>query len=56
MWKKYRSIILFTLAIAGVSFVIHHSREKPTIFLFGDSPVRNGSLGNVAGGLWGWQR
>lgn len=29
-------------------------QEKPTLFLVGDSTVRNGTLGRGDGGLWGW--
>ena len=28
--------------------------DQPTIYLIGDSTVRNGTAGNGAGGLWGW--
>jgi len=28
--------------------------KLPTLFLIGDSTVRNGTAGNGAGGLWGW--
>ncbi|WP_207427048.1 rhamnogalacturonan acetylesterase [Pedobacter sp. SYSU D00535] len=41
------AIILFS------SFVLFKPAEKPTLFLIGDSTVKNGK-GDGAGGLWGW--
>ncbi|UKT64206.1 rhamnogalacturonan acetylesterase [Pedobacter mucosus] len=47
-----------TLAIIGVfiifsSFIILKQKEKPTLFLIGDSTVKNGK-GKGDGSLWGW--
>ncbi|MXV15161.1 rhamnogalacturonan acetylesterase [Hufsiella ginkgonis] len=50
--KKARLIILFLLMITGSAFIAQ--KPKPTLFLIGDSTVRNGTLGNGGGGLWGW--
>lgn len=46
---KYRLLLgLVLLAVASLSFL---PKEKPTVFLIGDSTVDNGSGNN---GLWGW--
>lgn len=34
------------------SFIIY--KPKPTLYLIGDSTVRNGTYGRGDGGLWGW--
>ena len=44
--------LLFILAI-GSSCVIFKPKEKPTLFLIGDSTVKNGK-GKGDGALWGW--
>jgi rhamnogalacturonan acetylesterase len=41
------SMLLFTAGTLG------EKKEKPTLYIIGDSTVKNGS-GNGAGGLWGW--
>ncbi len=46
--------ILFLMIMFG-SFISMNSeaKKKPTVFIIGDSTVKNGQ-GNGAGGLWGW--
>lgn len=47
-----RNYMLFLAAILLSSFIIHE-QKKPTLFVIGDSTVKNGKgLGD--GGLWGW--
>lgn len=52
MTKKYK---LFTLLVLGIfaSCAAAKMTTKPTLFLIGDSTVKNGR-DNGAGGLWGW--
>jgi lysophospholipase L1-like esterase len=52
--NKFKIVVLLLLATISVSFIISKSKSKPTLFLIGDSTVRNGTLGNGGGGLWGW--
>jgi rhamnogalacturonan acetylesterase len=47
---KYLTLILI---ITLSSFLIF-KKENPTVFLIGDSTVRNGTYGRGDGGLWGW--
>ena len=52
--NKKRSIFLITAVILFSSFIILHTKDKkPTLFLIGDSTVKNGK-GNGAGNMWGW--
>lgn len=46
---------IFLLVIAlGLFFQSRtDAKQKPTVFIIGDSTVKNGQ-GNGAGGLWGW--
>lgn len=47
-----RNYLLFLAAFLLSSFIIHE-QKKPTLFVIGDSTVKNGKgLGD--GGLWGW--
>jgi rhamnogalacturonan acetylesterase len=43
------------VAIAGIALFswVSHPERKPTVYLVGDSTVKNGS-GRGEGGLWGW--
>lgn len=51
---KYTSkLCLIALATVFVSCVALKPKEKPTLFLIGDSTVKNGQ-GRGGGGLWGW--
>jgi len=46
--------INFFLILFGLIFQISaNAKQKPTVFIIGDSTVKNGQ-GNGAGGLWGW--
>jgi hypothetical protein len=47
-----RYIILST-ALLTLTSVSLEKKPKPTIFIIGDSTVKNGS-GKGDGGLWGW--
>lgn len=49
-------IYLFSLCITVIllsSFILTKPADKPTLFLIGDSTVKNGK-GKGDGGLWGW--
>lgn len=50
---KYLSLILLGAFTIFSSFVILKQKEKPTLFLIGDSTVKNGK-GKGDGSLWGW--
>ena len=50
---KYLSLILLTAFIVFSSCIILKQQAKPTIFLIGDSTVKNGK-GKGDGSLWGW--
>ncbi len=53
MHRSYK--LLLVAAIVGLSsFAIFKPKEKPTLWLIGDSTVRNGTYGRGDGGLWGW--
>ena len=52
--RKYKLSLMVVLIALSCSFVIYYPPSKPNLFLIGDSTVRNGSLGNGGGGLWGW--
>jgi lysophospholipase L1-like esterase len=51
--KKYLSLILITGFTVFSSCIILKQTEKPTLFLIGDSTVKNGK-GKGDGFLWGW--
>ncbi|MEJ6980098.1 rhamnogalacturonan acetylesterase [Pedobacter sp. P351] len=53
MGKFYKSGLL-VLAFFLSSFILLRPKEKPTLFLIGDSTVKNGTYGRGDGGLWGW--
>jgi len=53
MLHKYK-LLLAAAIVALSSFIILKPNPKPTLWLIGDSTVRNGSCGCGAGGLWGW--
>ena len=45
---------ILLIAFIGSIFQINvQAKQKPTVFIIGDSTVKNGQ-GNGAGGLWGW--
>lgn len=48
---RYSILILFVLVLTAGT--LGEKKQKPTIWLIGDSTVKNGS-GKGAGGLWGW--
>lgn len=51
--KRYYKLL--SLAVFAVlSAFIFKPEPKPTLFLIGDSTVKNGSKGQGDGGLWGW--
>ena len=52
MTKKFRFITILALSFLASCAVLKKS-TKPTLFLIGDSTVKNGR-DNGAGGLWGW--
>lgn len=52
--NRYKIYLLLLIISISGAFVMPPFKPKPTIFLIGDSTVRNGTLGNGAGGLWGW--
>jgi len=47
-----RGLVTFAVLLLSSFFVL--KKEKPTLFLIGDSTVRNGTYGRGDGGLWGW--
>ena len=46
------SLILICMFFISAG-IIGEKNGKPTLFIIGDSTVKNGS-GNGGGGLWGW--
>jgi lysophospholipase L1-like esterase len=48
-----RFLILGSVLLILTSASINKTKQKPTIFIIGDSTVKNGS-GKGDGGLWGW--
>ncbi|WP_231425160.1 rhamnogalacturonan acetylesterase [Pedobacter sp. Leaf250] len=50
---KYLNLILLGAFIIFSSFIILKQKQKPTLFLIGDSTVKNGK-GKGDGSLWGW--
>jgi len=53
MKNKYKTVLIAGIAILS-SFAIFKPAPKPTLWLIGDSTVRNGTYGRGDGGLWGW--
>jgi rhamnogalacturonan acetylesterase len=51
MHSKHK-LLLSIAVVALSSFIIF--KPKPTLYLIGDSTVRNGTYGRGDGGLWGW--
>ncbi|WP_207534943.1 rhamnogalacturonan acetylesterase [Desertivirga arenae] len=51
--KQVIKFSLFSAIILFSSFILTRPADKPTLFLIGDSTVRNGH-GKGDGGLWGW--
>lgn len=51
--KKYLSLALIGAFIIFSSCIILKQQDKPTLFLIGDSTVKNGK-GKGDGALWGW--
>lgn len=46
-------ILMIVMMLSAFSFQNIASKPKPTLFIIGDSTVKNGR-GDGAGGLWGW--
>src|SRR5205823_3799499 len=46
-------ILLIALVLFSSFIIIKKDKSKPTLFLIGDSTVKNGQ-GRGDGGLWGW--
>jgi len=53
LYKKRYAILLYALFIGLTSFTILKLEKKPTLFIIGDSTVKNGK-GKGDGNLWGW--
>ncbi|WP_442591183.1 rhamnogalacturonan acetylesterase [Pedobacter sp. AW31-3R] len=51
--RTYLSILLPVSLVVFSSFVILYQKQKPVVYLIGDSTVKNGS-GKGDGALWGW--
>jgi lysophospholipase L1-like esterase len=53
---KRRCFVFAALTLAAVTLcgVESATTPLPTLWIIGDSTVRNGTAGNGAGGLWGW--
>jgi rhamnogalacturonan acetylesterase len=49
-----RGNLLFIFFVLFFSSFIILKKEKPILYLIGDSTVRNGTYGRGDGGLWGW--
>jgi rhamnogalacturonan acetylesterase len=52
--SRLKICILCILSIVLCSFILVRPKARPTVFLIGDSTVKNGSRGQGDGGLWGW--
>jgi len=52
--KNYYKALLITAIVVLSSFILFKPAQKPTLWLIGDSTVRNGTYGRGDGGLWGW--
>lgn len=53
MYKKYKLLSVAAIILLS-SFIVLKPRQKPTLYLIGDSTVRNGTYARGDGGLWGW--
>src|SRR5215470_13271163 len=52
--KKFKATIIVTLAFIGLSsFAVFFFQQKPTLYIIGDSTVKNGD-GTGKDKLWGW--
>ncbi|PJJ59916.1 rhamnogalacturonan acetylesterase [Hymenobacter chitinivorans] len=51
--KLFRPTLTLLLALALLSAFLPRPKPRPTLFLIGDSTVKNGK-GRGDGGLWGW--
>ena len=51
--RRFFKFGAFAAFILLSSFILFKPKEKPTLFLIGDSTVKNGK-GKGDGGLWGW--
>lgn len=51
--RHYLPLALITAFLVFSSFLVFKQTEKPTLFLIGDSTVKNGK-GQGDGSLWGW--
>src|SRR6478672_5296771 len=49
--NRIRNVVLFFSALAFSSFIF--LKERPTLYIIGDSTVRNGD-GTGKNGQWGW--
>jgi lysophospholipase L1-like esterase len=54
MRDKINLLIFLASLLLCCSFLLPESQKKSTLFLIGDSTVRNGTYGRGDGGLWGW--
>lgn len=52
-WYKWSLAWLFTILVVSACVQPEQASQKPTLFLIGDSTVKNGK-GKGDGGLWGW--
>lgn len=51
--RKYLSLALLVAILFFSSFIVFKQTEKPTLYIIGDSTVKNGK-GKGDGSLWGW--
>jgi rhamnogalacturonan acetylesterase len=51
--KKYTRALLFSITIIATSCLVMKPKDKPTLFLIGDSTVKH-AKGMGDGGRWGW--
>lgn len=54
MKKPISLLAIILVLVCCSSFLTMRITRKPTLFLIGDSTVRNGTYGRGDGGLWGW--
>lgn len=53
-WQNNKRLLtLISIFILSSSFVLKLNKDKPTLYIIGDSTVKNGK-GKGDGGLWGW--
>ncbi|MCC9168773.1 rhamnogalacturonan acetylesterase [Pontibacter harenae] len=53
IWKSKLTYLLLVLFVAASCATLRTNQPKPTLYLIGDSTVKNGQ-GRGDGGLWGW--